>query len=214
MSRPILKYAALSAAALVAGLGLSAAAPAVAPAHVPAHVPAARPDAPKTWRVDGLHSSAVFRIKHLGVSNFYGTFKEIGGTIVLDEDDAEESSVEITIAAGSVDTRNSKRDQHAMSPDFLNAKEFPEIVYKSSKLTAAGDGRWSMEGTLTLHGETRPLNVTVERTGMGPGMRGEGQLAGFECRFEFKRSEFGMDNLRDALGDEVAVTFAVEAALQ
>jgi polyisoprenoid-binding protein YceI len=215
MNRSILKFAVLPVAALAAGLGLSAATPAPAASVGPFAAPAAGPaDAPQTWRVDGLHSSVVFRIKHLGVSNFYGSIKDIGGTIVLDPDDAEASSVEITLDAGSIDTRNSKRDQHAMSPDFLNAKEFPSITYKSSKVAGAGEGKWSVEGELTLHGETRPLDVTVERTGVGPGMRGEGQVAGFECRFEFKRSDFGMDNLLEALGDEVAVIFAVEAGLQ
>jgi polyisoprenoid-binding protein YceI len=185
---------------------LSAALAAPAAAAEPA-TPVA-PAAAQTWRVDGVHSSIVFRVKHMGVANFYGTFGQFGGSIVLDEEDPSTSSVELTVQADSVDTRNAKRDQHAMSPDFLNAKEFPEISFKSTRIAAAGEGQWTLEGELTLHGVTQPVSATAELTGMVEG--GKGGLAGFESRFEFKRSDFGMDNLLDALGDEVGVIVSLE----
>jgi polyisoprenoid-binding protein YceI len=168
----------------------------------------------QTWRVDGLHSSVIFSIRHMGVCDFYGAMKQVAGLIVIDPADAGSGSVELTIQADSVDTRNSKRDQHAMSPDFLNAKEFPEIGFKSTKITAAGEGKWALEGEVTLHGVTKTVSVTAEQTGMAEGRGGKGKVAGFECRFEFKRSDYGMDNLLESLGDEVGVIVSVEAQLE
>jgi polyisoprenoid-binding protein YceI len=203
-------------AVLAVGLGLAAAAPAPAApvAPLPAAAARATPVAPGTWRVDGVHSSVVFRIQHMGVSNFYGAFKDMAGQIVVDEADVEGASVEFTVQAESIDTRNAKRDQHAMSPDFLNAKEFPEISFKSTKVTAAGENKWTVEGDFTLHGVTKPISVTAERTGEAAGRGGRGRIAGFEVHFEFKRSDYGMDNMLDALGDEMGVIVSLETALQ
>jgi len=66
-----------------------------------------------------------------------------------------------------------------------------------------------VEGALTLRGITKPLTVKLERTGRGPGMRGE-YRSGFETTFTIKRTDFGMDALLPALGDEVRLTVAVE----
>jgi polyisoprenoid-binding protein YceI len=209
------KLALLPLTALALGIGLVAAAPSPA---LPAAPLAATADAEAvdvgTWQVDGVHSSIVFRILHMGVSNFYGSFKDMSGKIVVDESDVANSSIEFTVMADSIETRNAKRDQHAMSPDFLNAKEFPEAVFKSTKVTAAGEGKWSVEGELTLHGVTKPISVTAEKTGEAEGRGGRGRVAGFECHFEIKRSEFGMDNMLGMLSDEVGVIVSLEVQLK
>ena len=203
-SLTVLALGGLSAALLVSAI----AAPAPA-APVPAALaPAA---APTPFEVDGVHSSVIFRIQHMGVSFFHGRFNSIQGLITLDAEDPAGSSVELTIAAESVDTNNGKRDDHIRSPDFLNASEFPEIKFKSDSVKAGGDKSFEVAGKLTLHGETKPLTVKVEQTGLAKSSRGEGQIAGFETTFTVKRSDFGMDHMLDALGDEVRLTVAVEA---
>jgi polyisoprenoid-binding protein YceI len=118
------------------------------------------------------------------------------------------------VQAESVDTRNAKRDQHVMSPDFLNAQEFPEIVFRSTGVTPAGEGRWTVAGELTLHGVTLPIEVAAEATGEGTGRGGKGRLMGFECRFEFERSDFGMDFMLEGLSDEVGVIVSLETQLE
>ena len=201
-SLTLLALGGLSAALLVAAI----AAPAAAPAPVPA--PAA---APTEFEIDSVHSSAIFRIQHMGVSYFHGRFNSIQGRITADAENPAGSSVELTIAAESVDTANGKRDDHIRSPDFLNASEFPEIRFTSKSVKAAGATTFEVAGELTLHGETKPLTVKVEQTGLAKNPRGEGQIAGFETTFTVKRSDFGMDQMLDALGDEVRLTVAVEA---
>jgi len=179
-----------------------------APAPAAAHAPVA---APTQFEIDGVHSSVIFRIQHSGVSYFHGRFNSIQGLITVDAEKPEASSVELTIAAESVDTNNGKRDDHIRSPDFLNASEFPEIQFKSDSVKALGDKTFEIAGKLTLHGETKPVTVKAEQTGLAKNPRGEGQITGFETTFTVKRSDFGMDQMLDSLGDEVRLTVAVEA---
>src|SRR5262245_15606970 len=111
--------AVLSCSSLLA-LGLAAAAPA----------PASQAPKTETYTVDNSHSMALFRVKHLGVSNFYGHFKDMSGAFTLDPEDAGNSSVSIEVKTASIDTHDAKRDQHLMSPDFFSAKEFPVLSFK------------------------------------------------------------------------------------
>ncbi|HZM01014.1 MAG TPA: YceI family protein [Planctomycetota bacterium] len=192
----------LSALALFAALLVAAAAPAPAPA------PPSAPAAPAEFSIDPVHSSVIFRIQHMGVSYFHGRFNRIEGGFTLDAEKPENSSVEILVPAESVDTNSTKRDDHIRSPDFLNASEFPEIRFKSDAVKSLGKDRFEVAGQLTLHGETKPLTVEVHQTGLAETSRGA--LAGFETTFTIKRSDFGMSNMLDALGDEVRLTVAVE----
>ena len=201
----------LALGGLFAALLVSAIAAPVPAAVAPAPAALAPAAAPTPFEVDGVHSSVIFRIQHMGVSYFHGRFNSIQGLITLDAENPAGSSVELTIAAESVDTNNGKRDDHIRSPDFLNASEFPEIKFKSDSVKALGDKSFEVAGQLTLHGETKPLTVKVEQTGLAKNSRGEGQIAGFETTFTVKRSDFGMDQMLDALGDEVRLTVAVEA---
>jgi polyisoprenoid-binding protein YceI len=164
-----------------------------------------------TFQVDSVHSTMVFKVKHLGASNFYGRFNDISGKLVLDAGDAKKSSVAIDVKTESVDTGNSKRDQHLKGPDFFAAKEFAAISFKSTEVKKAGEGELEVKGQLTLHGVTKDLTVKVTQTGTGKDpFNPAGKRAGFETTFKIKRSDFGMKNMLDALGDEVEITVSVE----
>jgi polyisoprenoid-binding protein YceI len=170
----------------------------------------AAPPAPAAATVDGTHSSVVFKVLHLGTSNFYGRFNKIAGDVALDD---KGGSVNIEVDADSIDTNNAKRDGHLKSQDFFSVKEFPKIAFKSKSATKKSDG-WEVAGDFTLHGVTKPLTVTVKPTGSGADPMG--QKIGYETTFSFKRSDHGMsygvDN--NALGDEVTVILSVEAIVQ
>ncbi len=160
------------------------------------------------WKVDPVHSSVVFKVKHAGASWFYGSFNAVSGGFTLDAKSPADSSIEVVVDAGSIDTRDEKRDQHLKGPDFFDAKQFPEIKFVSKKVTAKGDN-FSVAGELTLRGETKPLSIEVVKTGEGEFY---GKRVGYETSFTIKRSEFGMDyGIADkVLGDEVTLTIAIE----
>ncbi len=163
---------------------------------------------PTTWEIDPVHSSIIFKVKHAGVSSFFGRFNKVTGTIVLNEEKPGDSTVEVTIPIESIDTNNSGRNDHLKSPDFFNAKEFPEITFASTVIKKDGDKRWKLEGEMTMHGVTQPVSAVVELGGTGE-MRGT-KIAGFETSFKFKRSDFGMKGMLDTLGDEITVMAGFE----
>jgi len=166
--------------------------------------------AAETHTIDTVHSTVVFKVRHLGASNQYGRFRDVSGKIVVDEKDSSKGSVDITVKTESVDTGNEKRDQHLKSPDFLAAKQFPTITFKGSEVKALADGSLEVAGKLTLHGVTKDVKVKVDRVGSGKGMRGDSKLTGFETKFTIKRSEFDMKGMIPAVGDEVELTVSVE----
>jgi len=165
-----------------------------------------------TFKIDPVHSSIVFSIKHLGVTDFYGRFNDLSGQVVFDKADPAKSSVELTIPVESIDTHYAKRDQHLKSPDFFNAKQFPAIVFKSKSVEGSGEN-YKVTGDLNLHGVTKPLTLEIKRGPDGKGPEGEIRGGG-ETRFTIKRSDFGMNFMQGALGDEVTVLLILQGVKQ
>jgi len=156
------------------------------------------------FKVDGVHSAVLFRVKHLGVSYFYARFNEIAGSFSFDA-----GSLDIQVKTGSVDSHRPDRDKHLKGPDFLNAKQFPLMKFTGKKFKKTGDDKYRVIGEMTLHGVTRPLTVQLERVGSGPDPWG-GYRTGFETTFTIKRSDFGMDFMLGQLGDDIRIIVSIE----
>jgi polyisoprenoid-binding protein YceI len=156
----------------------------------------------------------LFHVTHLDASRFYGRFNGFSGEFVVDPEDPANSRVLVVVQAESVDTHSDGRDQHLRRPDFFNAKEFPEIVFESTSVAAAGDGL-KVKGTLTLLGVTKEIEVEAEYIGTSEGER-FGRRAGYEVRFTFDRTDFGMNFMANGggLGNEVGVIDSLEGVLQ
>jgi polyisoprenoid-binding protein YceI len=172
--------------------------------------PAARAE---QYKVDPVHSSVVFRIKHLGVSYCYGRFDKISGTFTLDEQNPAASTIDVVVESGSVDTGNAQRDTHLRNPDFFDAAKFPTIRFVSNKVTRQGSGPYSVAGDLTLHGVTKPVTLEIEATGSGKGMMGEVR-SGLETIFSIKRTDFGMEKMVGPVADDVRLMVSVEGIRQ
>ena len=170
--------------------------------------PAALPASGGTFEVDPTHSVVVFRVKHAGASWFYGRFNDFSGSFQHDPGNPEASSVEVTIQAASVDTNSEQRDTHIKSPDFLSAKEFPTITFKSTGVEAAGD-KLEITGELTFRGVTKTVIASAEHVGEG---EFRGPRSGFEAVLDIERTEFGSDYgvAQGVLGDEVRLIIALE----
>ena len=162
-----------------------------------------------TYAIDPVHTAAIFKVKHLGVSYTYGHFNDVAGTITIDAANPSASKVEVLIQTGSVDTHNEKRDGHLASPDFFDAKQFPVMSFTSTAFKKIDDSTYEVTGGFTLRGVSKPLTVKVVKVGEGKDPWG-GFRSGYECTFTIKRSDFAMTKMLDAVGDEVAVTFSTE----
>jgi len=161
-----------------------------------------------TFKVDPVHSFVLFSVQHLGIANTYGRFNDISGIVVFDKDNPSKSSVELSVQVESLDTHNSIRDRSVKSPDFFDAKQFPAMTFKSTKVEGSED-TLKVSGDLTIHGVTKPMTVDFKKGGEGKGVFGE-MRGGGETRFTIKRSDFGMNFEQGEIGDEVAVILSVE----
>ena len=145
-----------------------------------------------TWTLDASHSSANFAVKHMMVSNVRGEFQNISGTLQYDASNLENSSVQITIKADSINTRDEKRDGHLKSADFFDVEKYPEITFRSSKFEKTGAEELKVTGDLTMHGVTKEVVLDVE----GPTKEHKdpwgGTRIGFEGKTKLNRKDFGL----------------------
>ena len=183
-------------------------------AFSPADPQTADTEATETYKVDPVHTTAIFRIKHLGVTYFYGRFNETTGTFTLDTENPSDMSFDVQIKTQSVDTNATGRNNHLKSADFFNAKQFPTISFKSKSVQASGENMYTVSGDLTLHGVTKPITVRMEFVGQGDRGPRFGYRAGFDATFTIKRSDFGMNFMQGMLGDEVTIMVGLEGARQ
>jgi polyisoprenoid-binding protein YceI len=167
--------------------------------------------APVSYKIDPAHTAVAFIVNHVGFSNVIGRFDTVGGDVTFDKDAVEKSVVNVTIDTTSVDTNHAKRDEHLRSPDFFNAKEFPKMTFKSTKIEKTGDKTGKLHGDLTMLGVTKPvvLDVTFNKDGVSPASKLE--TAGFSARGTVKRTEFGMKYGAPAIGDDIQLLIEVEA---
>lgn len=170
-------------------------------------------DKTQHYKVDPVHSSNVFSIKHLNVANFYGRFNEMSGAFTFNDANPNENSLDIQINTASVDTNNDDRDKHLRSADFFDAAKYPLITFKSSAFKKTSDNTYKVRGELALHGKTRSLEVELKHTGSGKDPWGK-YRAGWESRFSIKRSDFGMTTMLDGLSDQVDLIISVEGIRQ
>jgi polyisoprenoid-binding protein YceI len=151
-----------------------------------AEVPAAG-----TYGLDASHSQVGFAVRHLMVSKVRGRFSDFAGTVQIGENPLE-SSVEVTIQAGSIDTRDEQRDGHLRSGDFFGADDHPTLTYQSRSVRPAGkDGHYIVEGDLTIKGVTQPVPLELSFEGGAVDPWG-GTRVGFSAKAEIDREAFGL----------------------
>jgi polyisoprenoid-binding protein YceI len=142
-----------------------------------------------TWTIDASHSLVGFSVKHLGLSRTRGRFGTFEGTISIGEQ-PEDSSIDVTIDAASIDTRDEGRDAHLRSDDFFGVEAHPSLRYRSTGVHRHGDD-WHVEGELTVKGVTRPVGLEVTFEGAGTDPWGN-ERAAFTATAELDREDFGL----------------------
>jgi polyisoprenoid-binding protein YceI len=168
-----------------------------------------------TWTVDPVHTSAEFGIRHLMITTVRGRFTDVQGTVVTDDADPAKGSVEVTIGAASIDTREAQRDAHLRSADFFDVEKHPTITFRSTAIRDLSDDDFKVVGDLTIHGVTRQVVLDATSEGRARDPWG-GDRAGFHATTKIKRSDFGLtwNQLLEAGGltvaDDVKITLEVQ----
>lgn len=169
-------------------------------------------EAAEQYKVDASHTAIIFRIQHLGMSYTYGRFNSVEGDFAIDSQNAEGSSLSFSLETNSIDTGFKKRDDHLRSPDFFNARQFPVIAFQSTSIQPVSGG-YRVTGNLSLHGTTKSMTVDLKRMGEGKDPWGNYRM-GFSSELTIQRSEFGMTNMPEAVGDQVDLMISFEGIRQ
>jgi polyisoprenoid-binding protein YceI len=168
-----------------------------------------------TWEIDTAHSNIGFVVKHLVIAKVRGNFKKYAGTIVIDEKDPSKSKVDVIIDPASIDTDNSKRDDHLRSADFFDVAKWKDMGFKSTKVEKLADGKLKVTGDLTMHGVTKPVVLDVE--GPSPELKDPGGRPhiAFSATTQVKRADFGLTwnaaiEGGSVVGDDVKIELDLE----
>ena len=172
----------------------------------------------ETFVLDPVHSTIGFSVRHMVISNVEGTFNKFEGAIEYVPDDPSKCSVNVTIDAASVDTRNHKRNADVKSAGILSTSHYPHIVFKSKRVSREGD-RWRADGDLTIHGATRPVTLTFVINGPIKDPWGNTRMGIEVDKLTINRQDFGIQFNKTletgglVVGKEVAIRIQAEAVV-
>jgi len=182
-------------------------------------ITAVSPELTGDYVVDQAHTRIGFVARHAMITKVRGSFNEFEGRGHFDAADPAKSSVEVTIKAASVDTRNEDRDRHLRSNDFLDMEKYPEIRFASTSVEPAGDSVYRVSGDLTIKDVTKPVGIDFEFTGAVTDPFGN-ERAGFEGSTTINRKDWGvsfnapLETGGVLVGENVTLEFEVAAIKQ
>jgi polyisoprenoid-binding protein YceI len=154
------------------------------------HATVSLPLAPGRWAVDHNHSSIGFSIRHLGVSKVRGRFRRFDADVIVGET-LDTTSLTATVDIASIDTDNTDRDAHVLSPDMIDVARRPTLTFRSTRVRGGGS-QYAVDGELTIGDVTRPIVLLVELGGI-ESFPGGPRHAGFEATTEIRRKDFDID---------------------
>jgi polyisoprenoid-binding protein YceI len=169
-----------------------------------------------SWQIDSAHSEIQFKVRHMMVSWARGSFEKFSGTINFDEQNPENSTVEIQIDAASINTRQADRDAHLRSPDFLDAPTYPYLTFVSKRVQPTSDQTAKLIGDLTIRGVTQEVTLDVTYSGTRKSPFGPFLAAGFDAETVISRKEWGLtwngmiEGGGVLVGDDVHISVDVE----
>jgi len=166
-----------------------------------------------TYKVDPVHSFALFSIHHFNAGNVWGRFNGPAGDFTLDPADPGKDAFHVELKLANLDTGNAKRDADLKGPDWFNARQHPAITFKSTSVKKGEGNMLDVTGALTIHGVTKSAVVAVELTGTAADPFGNIR-SGIQGTTTIKRSDFGMKAMPGAVGDEVRLIVAMEGIKQ
>lgn len=144
------------------------------------------------WAVDTTHTEVHFKIKHLVISTVTGSFKKFSGTANFGDENFSNPSIHFSIDPSSIDTNQSQRDGHLVSPDFFDVAQYPEIVFESTGMNKVKGDHYKLLGNLTMKGVTKAVELDAEYGGSAKDGYGNTKM-GFEVTGTIHRKDFGLN---------------------
>jgi polyisoprenoid-binding protein YceI len=168
----------------------------------------------ETYVVDTVHTSAEFTVTHFGLARVKGIIPVKAATVVTAPGKDIPTTVDATLDATGVDTRDDHRDADLKSDKWLDAAKFPTIDFKSTSVTPAADGTFTINGNLTIHGTTKPVALLAHLEGKGKDARGNDRIA-YTAEVKFDRRDFGIASQAGnaaalVVGNQIAISIEFE----
>ena len=165
--------------------------------------------------IDRSHSEVAFQVRHL-LSRVRGRFADFDGTIQFDDANPQNSTVDVTIQAASIDTAEADRDTHLRGADFFDVEKYPTLRFVSTSVTPVRDNIYDVSGQLTIHGVTRDIVLPASFLGTAQDPWGNTKFV-FEAELTLNRKDFGLtwnaalETGGFLVGDEVKVSLSIQA---
>lgn len=165
--------------------------------------------APVKYTIDAAHTYPSFEVDHMGgLSNWRGKFNSSSGTITLDRD-AKAGEVEVKINTASIDFGLDKMSAHAAGPDMLDTEKFPTATYKGKLVNFKDGAPTEVDGTLELHGVTKPVKLKINSFVCKPHPMTKKEVCGADASGSFNREDFGV-----AYGKQMGFKMDVKLQIQ
>jgi len=166
----------------------------------------------ETYDIDPVHTWVGFSVSHF-FTKVPGYFSKVKGTILVDRDHLENSTVEAVIEVASITTNTKMRDDDLRSTNFFATATFPAITFKSESWKSTGADTYYITGTLTMKNVAKEVVLKVTSLGFGPGMKGAA-ISGWEASLTLDRRDFDITADQGMIGNNVDVLINVEADLR
>ena len=166
------------------------------------------------WLADSGHSHLGFTLKHMGISDFHGSFSSWEGKITATKADLSDAVVDFSGDINSIYTGNSGRDNHLKQADFFDAEKYPKFTFQSTSFKKSGDNEYTVTGNLSFHGVTKEVTLKAVNTGNAVSPQDQTPMTGFKVSGKFNRIDFGIspETPDMFLGNEVTVVADIEFA--
>jgi len=168
------------------------------------------------WDIDPDHSNTYFSVKHMMIADVHGMFSDVQGKVVIDDADITKSKVDVVIGVNSIDTGVDARDKHLRTQDFFDLDNFPVMKFASTKVVKKADGGLTVEGNLTIRGNTKPVTLDVTNFSEIITDPWGNKRRGVKATTKINRFDFGISwsgklpTGADLVGSEISITIDAE----
>ena len=162
------------------------------------------------YTLDPQHAVLLWKVNHLGFSKYVGRFNGIDASLTYDPENPSTAQVAVIVKTASIDVNFPKFEEDLRGASWFDSERFPEAVFESTSVALDEDGSGTVTGDFTMLGVTKPVTFDVIFNGGARNLLTQKYTVGFEVNGVIKRSDFGMDTLLPAVGDQVELEMHAE----
>jgi len=168
------------------------------------------------WKIDGIHSAVEFELQHMHISTYRGRFNNVSGSVVLDDAEPGNGSIEAEVDVTSFSAPVGRFYDIMMGEDFFQAETHPRMKFRSTAISRGEGETLRAEGLLTIRGIEKPVTLEIVPVGEAPQPFNRVSMRAFRATAELDRTAWGitwqaqLETGAAYLGEKVKLTLNVE----